>query len=166
MLDKILWLILLTFIPSMELRLSIPVGIYTGKVPIPFIGEIEGFGMDPVTVFLICVIANIFVGPVAYFIWDRIFFIFLKISFIKKIYDFFWNLLHMEKKRAFVEKYGVLGIIFFVGVPLPGSGAWNGALMATLVKIPFKQYMIGNIIGVIIAGILVMAISLGAFAFI
>lgn len=166
MLDKIFWLVLLTFIPSMELRLSIPVGIYTGKVPVPFIGEIEGFGMDPLTVFFICVIANILVGPFAYFVWNQIFYLSLKVKLVKKIYDWFWNVLHMEKKRAFVEKYGVLGIIFFVGVPLPGSGAWNGALMANLVKVPFKQYMIGNIIGVIIAGILVMAISLGLFTFI
>jgi uncharacterized membrane protein len=166
MLDKIFWLVFLTFLPSMELRLSIPVGIYTGSVPLPFFGEIQGFGMDPITVFLICVTTNILLGPIAYFIWDKIFFIFLKIRLIKQIYDWVWKFLQMDKKHAFVEKYGVLGIIFFVGVPLPGSGAWNGALMATLTKLPFKQYMIGNIIGVIIAGILVTIFSLGAFSFI
>jgi uncharacterized membrane protein len=164
MLDKVIWLILLTFIPGFELRLSIPVGLFSGKILVPYLGEIQGFGLDPVTVFIVCVGANIILGPIAYFIWDRVFFIFLKINFIKKIYDWFWNFLGMDKKRAFIEKYGVYGVIFFVGVPLPGSGAWNGALMSSVVKIPFRQYLIGNIIGVIIAGILVMAISLGAFS--
>ena len=42
-----------------------------------------------------------------------------------------------------------------VTVPLPGSGAWNGALISNLVGIDFKKFVIGNTIGVIIAGILV-----------
>ena len=156
MFDKIIWLILLTFIPSMELRLSIPVGLSTAVFDVPFFGQLQGFGMDPLTVILICIGANIVLGPIAYFCWKYAIKLFLFIPIIKKLYDWFAG--KLEPKRPIIEKYGIWGVAFLVGVPLPGSGTWSGAMISSIVDIDFKKFLIGNTIGVIIAGILVTLI--------
>ena len=67
------------------------------------------------------------------------------------------------KKKNLVDKYGILAIIFFVGMPLPGSGSWGGAFSASILKISFRDYFIGNTVGVIIAAAIVTLITLGAF---
>ncbi|MDD3083412.1 MAG: small multi-drug export protein [Candidatus ainarchaeum sp.] len=162
MLSNIFWLVILTFVPTLELRWSIPIGIFSGSINTPF-GVFNGFGMDPLTVFLICVIANMILGPIAYFFATRIVFVFTKIPFIKKLYD--WWCSKLLKKKDFVDKYGVFAIIFFVGMPLPGSGSWGGAFSASILNIKFKDYIIGNTIGVIIAGIIIFLLTIGAFSF-
>ena len=67
----------------------------------------------------------------------------------------------MLRARTNVEKYvdrwGTLGLALFIGVPLPGSGVYSGALGAYLLGFGFAQYMIAATLGVIIAGSLVTA---------
>ena len=162
MIDKIFWVILLTFVPSLESRVSIPVGIYSGTIKTTFF-TFNGFAMDPLTVLIIVILANIILGPIAYFFATRIVGFFTRYGFIKKIYD--WWCSKLMKKKAFVDRYGILAIIFFVGMPLPGSGSWGGAFSASILNIRFRDYFIGNTIGVIIAAILVTFIVLGAFTF-
>ena len=162
MIDKIFWVILLTFVPSLESRVSIPVGIYSGTIKTTFF-TFNGFAMDPLTVLIIVILANIILGPIAYFFATRIVGFFTRYGFIKKIYD--WWCSKLMKKKDFVDKYGILAIIFFVGMPLPGSGSWGGAFSASVLHIKFRDYFIGNTIGVIIAAILVTFIVLGAFSF-
>ncbi len=163
MLLNILWLVLLTFVPTLELRWSIPIGIYSGVIETPFF-TFTGFGMNPVQVLLICILANILLGPIAYFFATRIVFFFTRISFIKKLYD--WWCSKLLKKKDFVDKYGILAIIFFVGMPLPGSGSWGGAFSASILNIRFRDYLIGNTIGVIIAGTIIFLLTMGIFSFI
>ena len=160
MIDKIFWLIVLTFVPSLESRVSIPVGIYSGSINTTFF-TFTGFAMDPLIVFTVVVIANIILGPIAYFFATRIVGFFTKYGFIKKLYD--WWCSKLMKKKDFVDKYGILAIIFFVGMPLPGSGSWGGAFSASILNIKFRDYFIGNTIGVIIAAVIVTLITLGAF---
>ena len=162
MIDKIFWVILLTFVPSLESRVSIPVGIYSGTIKTTFF-TFNGFAMDPLTVLIIVILANIILGPIAYFFATRIVGFFTKYGFIKKIYD--WWCSKLMKKKAFVDRYGILAIIFFVGMPLPGSGSWGGAFSASILNIRFRDYFIGNTIGVIIAAVIVTFITLGAFTF-
>lgn len=163
MFDKILWLILLTFVPGLELRWSIPIGIYDGTLILPIVGDWQGFGMDPLTVFLVVVFSNIILGPIAYFFATRIIQIFTRINIISRLYN--WWMKKLMKKKDLVEKYGVFAIIFFVGLPLPGSGSWGGAFSASVLNISSKDYLIGNTVGVIIAGLIVTALTLGAFSF-
>ena len=161
--EKIVWLVIITFIPSFESRLSIPIGLYAGTTTLPIFGETTGFGLDPLTVFVVVVVANIILGPIAYFSYGWIIKTFTKIKPIGNLYHWFSG--HVESKRHLVKKYGIYAIIFFVAMPLPGSGSWGGAFSARILKIDFKEFMIANIIGVIIAAILVMAIFLGLFSF-
>jgi uncharacterized membrane protein len=161
LINKIILLVLLTFVPTLELRWSIPIGVFSGEISTPFFNFV-GFAMDPVQVFVIVVLANIALGPIAFILADKIVDVFTRINFINKLYG--WWIKKVKKKQAFVDKYGVFAIIFFVGMPLPGSGSWGGAFSAKFLKVSFKNYLIGNTIGVLIAASIVMAISLGTFA--
>lgn len=62
------------------------------------------------------------------------------------------------------ETYGLIGLAIFVAIPLPGTGAWTGALAAWLFGIPFKKAVPAIIAGVIGAGIVVTLITAGALA--
>ena len=79
---------------------------------------------------------------------------------------FFEWLFERTKRRAdLVEKYGAIGLIMFVAIPLPVTGAWTGCIAASLFKIRFRYALIAITLGVLIAGIIVSAVSTGGFAF-
>ena len=108
---------------------------------------------------LFCVLGNILPIP----------FILL---FIKKI--FHWMADHhmskivvkMEEKakknKPKIDKYGQLGLTLFVGIPLPGTGAWTGALVASLFDMDLKRASISIFLGIILAAIIMTAVSYGA----
>jgi uncharacterized membrane protein len=155
MINEILILIGLTLLPFLELRASIPYGILV-------------LGMDWISVFLICVIANIILGPIVYIFLDKVVHLFLRINWIDKCYQKYVERTQ-RRIRPYVEKYGLLGVSIFIGVPLPGSGSYTGALGSYLLGIKFKRFVLANVIGVLIAGVLVTIISLtggGVFNFI
>jgi len=63
--------------------------------------------------------------------------------------------------QKYVDKYGELGVALFIGVPLPGSGVYSGALGAYVIGLKLKKFIIADIIGVLIAGTIVTIISTG-----
>ncbi len=67
-------------------------------------------------------------------------------------------------KSQSVQRYGFWGLLFFVAVPLPGTGVWSGALVATLLNMPFRPAFLAIFIGNFLAGIAVMILSYGAFS--
>ncbi|MBI2134930.1 small multi-drug export protein [Candidatus Woesearchaeota archaeon] len=144
LLSDILIIAAITFIPFLELRASIPYGILVLK-------------MHWLPVFAIASIANIILGPIVYFFLDKLIHIFLRIKFIDKIYQ-----KYVEKTQKnihkYVEKYGELAVAVFIGIPLPGSGSYSGALASYLIGLGYKKFIIANIIGVLIAGIIVTAV--------
>ncbi len=148
--EDILFLIILTLLPGLELRLSIPYGLASG---IPF--EI---------VFPICVITNFFLGIFIFILLQYIEKYLKKISLIKNFYEKI-VLRTREKAHPYVEKYGTIGIGLFIAIPLPGSGTYTGALAAFLLGLNLKEFSVANALGIFIAGILVGLISLGAINF-
>ena len=65
-------------------------------------------------------------------------------------------LLRSQKKiQRVVDKYGELGVAIFIGIPLPGSGVYTGALGSYAIGLKFKKFIIADLIGVTIAGVLV-----------
>ena len=90
--------------------------------------------------------------------------------FIKKI--FHWMADHhmsriverMEEKarknKPKIDRYGALGLILFVGIPLPGTGAWTGTLAASFLNMGFKSTTVSVSLGVIIAGIIMGVVSM------
>ena len=91
--------------------------------------------------------------------------------FIRKIFDWMRNTKLVKlvdkleakgrSKFAEIEKYKPLGLLLFVGVPLPGTGAWTGSLAAALMKMPFKNAMISVIGGSLLADVLMAIFSYG-----
>ena len=62
-------------------------------------------------------------------------------------------------KREQIDKYGYFGLFLFVAIPLPGTGAWTGALIASFLNFKFKDSMIAITGGVISAGIIMSVLS-------
>ncbi len=143
---EIFKMIAITFIPTLELRASIPYGIF-------------GTDYSWSIVFLICVIANIIIGIIIYVFLEWI----IKLICIFKPIENLWNSYTDKTQQRIsksVDKYGEWAVAIFIGIPLPGSGVYTGAVAAFLIGLNFKKFMVANIIGVIIAGILVTIICL------
>jgi uncharacterized membrane protein len=145
-LSEVLQIIILTFFPFLELRASIPYGILATDI-------------HWLLVFIIAVIANIALGIILYLIIDKIIFVVRKIPFINRLYEYV--IIRAQKRiRKYVDRYGDIGVAIFIGIPLPGSGVYTGALGSYLIGLSYKKFFIANIIGVLIAGILVTIITL------
>lgn len=146
MLSSIFWMFLITFIPALELRASIPYGIFGTDVPWYL-------------VFPVCVVANVLVGMLVFGLMGPVFQLFRKWTwFDTKVWP--WLERRQEKLRPYVEKHGEWGVAVFIGVPLPGTGAITGAFGAYLLKLNPKKFLIANVAGVLMAGIAVTAICL------
>ena len=147
MFNKIAYMVFITMLPFLELRASIPYGINVLRMPWP-------------TVFIVCIIANILIGILIYFLLDKFVHLFLRYKIFSKPYNHI--VLKTQKNiQKSVDKYGELGVALFIGVPLPGSGVYSGALGAYVIGLNFKKFIIADIIGVLIAGTIVTIISTG-----
>jgi uncharacterized membrane protein len=162
MIIPILIIILLTFMPLVELRLSIPVGILQGSIHLPYGITLNGLGMNPIIVFVIAVLSNILLGFALFHIWNSLDKR-LRNSFVKKPYTKFMNKSHRKVKK-FVDKYGILGVALFIGIPIPGSGVYAGSLGAFVLGLDRKHFYKATIIGVLIAGILVTLLTVTGMA--
>ena len=163
MLQELLILFFLTFVPALELRASIPLGILAGRVELPFEWYLQGFGLHWSIVFLVCVSANALVGPFAYFMFDKVEHLLLRIPGINRLYK--WKIEKTQKKIApLVQKYGGLGIALFIAVPLPGTGSYSAALGALLIGMKQRLFFWADLVGVILQGIIVTILTLTAGA--
>ena len=75
-----------------------------------------------------------------------------------------WLTAKAEKNRAKIEKYSFFGVCLFVAIPLPITGAWTGSLVASTIGMKFWKALLSCLLGVLIAGAIVTAISYGALA--
>ena len=133
-----LYIILITLLPAIELRGSIPVGIL--------------LGLDIPTVFLVATVVNILLIPVA--------FVFLDV-FWDVMHKFSWFKRYVEKKKKKVNAASFTGLLFFVAIPLPGTGAYTGALITKLFNLDKKTSFVAIALGVACAGLLVTLITTG-----
>ncbi len=146
MLNEALTLIALTLAPFLELRASIPYGIFQTSLSLPVI-------------LAIAIAANIALAPILYLFYRHLIHLFLRIRPISSL----WQRLVVRsqtKIHPYVEKYGVLGLAFFIGIPLPGSGVYTAAIAAYVLGFEFRDFLIASIIGVLIAAAAVTLISL------
>jgi uncharacterized membrane protein len=82
---------------------------------------------------------------------------------------FFYKLASWIRKKADnhkgqIEKYGYIGLILFVGIPLPGTGAWTGCLIASLLGLDRKKSFMCTMVGILIASIIMMILSYGVLS--
>lgn len=135
--------------PLGELRLAIPWGLTQSD-------------LSPVAVYFIAVFGNIIPPVFILLLLPRATKFFnSKSKLIKKFLE--WLFERTRRRTAGkIEKYGPLALILFVAIPLPNTGAWTGSIAAWLFGLPFKKSIIYIFYGILIAGIIVTAITLGA----
>lgn len=115
--------------------------------------------MDPIVSYIVCVIGNIIVIPIALYFLEFIFKVLRKIKFFDKIITKIENKCLSKKEQ--LDKYGYLGLVLFVGIPIPGTGAWTGCFLASLLGMDKKKSFLAAMLGVILASIIMMILSFG-----
>ena len=141
----IIWSIIWSILPISELRGGIPYAIAND--------------VNPFLAYFICVGANILAFPIVFLFLEFLHPLFLKVGIYQKLFDKF--VLRTRKKLdTKIKKYGFWGLMLFVMIPLPVTGAYTGSLAAWLFNIPKKKAFISVVLGVIISGIIVTIISL------
>lgn len=108
--------------------------------------------------FIISFIGNILPVPFILLFLRPITGLLCKIKIFKKFFDWLFN--RTRRKSSMIEKYEELGLMVFVAIPLPGTGAWTGALLAYLMALDFKKSVLFISLGVFTAGILVTSLCL------
>ena len=149
MLQYYLLVFFISMVPVIELRGAIPVGL--------------GLGLEVLPTYLVCVVGNMLPVPVIY-LFARKFLIWgCDKPLIGKICKFF--IVKGEKAgRALEAKAGrglTIALLLFVGIPLPGTGAWTGALVAALLDIRMRHAVPAIFLGVVIAGAIVTVLTYG-----
>lgn len=140
---------LLSMLPIIELR----GGIIAGRA----------LGLDPIPTFIICYIGNIL--PVPFILWlIKGIINWMRESNINLLRKFVkWLDKKVNDKKGQIEKYGFWGLVLFVGIPLPGTGAWTGCLIAAMLNMDKKKSFLAAAIGVVMAGIIMSILSIGIF---
>ena len=151
MLVKYIIVFFVSMVPLIELRGAIPIAV--------------GLGLNKLISFIIAIIGNMIPVPFIYLFARKI----LEWGKDKKVIGkfFTWCLNKGERGGQKLEAKAGKGLYWalflFVGVPLPGTGAWTGALAASMLKLDFKKTVLAVIAGVFLAGLIMMAISFGLF---
>lgn len=109
--------------------------------------------------FLITFVGNIIPIPFILLFINKIFDLLKKVPKVNKL--IFWLEEKTLKKKGQIEKYGVWGLLIFVAIPLPGTGGWTGALLASLLHIDIKKAFPIISIGVLIAGVIMSLVAYG-----
>lgn len=140
-----------SMVPLIELRGAIPIAV--------------GLGLNKLISFVIAIIGNMLPVPIIYLFARKV----LEWGKDKKVIGkfFTWCLNKGERGGQKLEAKAGKGLYWalflFVGIPLPGTGAWTGTLAASMLKLDFKQTVMAVMCGVLLAGLIMMAVSFGLF---
>lgn len=152
MIKNYIIIFLISMVPLIELRGAIPV---SQAMQLPIIPS-----------YIVCILGNMIPVPIIYLFARKV----LEWGQNKKIISGIC-LFFLEKGTKAGEKLqskagrGIfLALLLFVGIPLPGTGAWTGTLAASFLNMKFKQTVIAVMLGVLLAGLIMMAGSLGLFS--
>ncbi len=151
MFNKYLWVFIVSMVPLIELRGAIPIS--------------QGLGLPLLPSYIVAVIGNMVPVPFIFFFARKVLEWGAGKPVIGKIFTFF---LEKGKKGGdkLQEKAGrglFVALLLFVGIPLPGTGAWTGTLAASILDMDFKSSVIAVMLGVLLAGIIMGAVSMGLF---
>ena len=148
---KYFWVFLIAMVPLIEIRGAIPYGV--------------GFGLPLVPSILVAVLGNMLPVPFIFLFARRV----LEWGKDKKVIGpfFKWCLEKGEKGGRKLEAKAGKGLYWalflFVGIPLPGTGAWTGTLADSILNMDFKKSSLAVMAGVVLAGAIMLAASLGVF---
>ena len=149
MLKKYLFVFLVSMVPLIELRGGVPFAV--------------GMGLDYYKALVVCVIGNMLPVPVIYFFARKVLLWGCDKKYIGKFFSYC-----IEKGehggQKLVNKAGrgglFVALMLFVGIPLPGTGAWTGTLAASFLNMGFKSTVASVSMGVVMAGIIMGVVSM------
>lgn len=152
---KYLLVFFVSMVPLIELRGAVPIGLS------PLLGE----ALPLIPLYTVCILGNMLPVPVIFFFARKVLIWGADKKFIGKFFTF--CLEKGEKGGQKLQEKAGRGLYFalflFVGIPLPGTGAWTGTLAASFLNMDFKKSIIAIMAGVVLAGIIMGIASFGAF---
>lgn len=115
--------------------------------------------LNPILSFIICFIGNLLPVPLILKFITPLFDKLKKTKHLKKLVEKLEN--KANNKKDSIEKKEFVGLLLFVGIPLPGTGAWTGSLIASMINMNKKKAFIATVCGVLLAGIIMSIFSYG-----
>ena len=138
MLKKYLMIFLVSMVPLIELRGAVPIAV--------------GMNLPLLPSYIICILGNMLPVPIIFF-------------FARKVLE--WGadkpVIGGQKLQEKAGRGLFVALLLFVGIPLPGTGAWTGTLAASLLDMDFKSSVIAVMCGVVLAGVIMGLLSMGVF---
>ncbi len=138
--DKIIHALILSLLPISELRGGIPYAV--------------AHDINLVTAFFLCVASNMLVIPIMYIFLETVHKIFYKVKIYRIIFDKYVDRTRKKAEKN-VARFGYWGIMLFVAIPLPVTGAYTGTTAAWLLKLQKRKSFWYLALGVVIAGVIV-----------
>ena len=136
--------LLLTLVPWIELRGSIPLSI--------------AVGLDPFFVLIAAIVLNI---ALFFPLWFCLELLYNKISHKRTVR---WAARHALKRKATIEKWGMPGLAILVAIPAPFTGVWTATILAWLLRMPPRPALVAIATGVVIAATIVFLLTMGALS--
>lgn len=152
MFKKYFSIFLISMVPIIELRGAIPVS--------------QKLGLPVLQSFIVCIIGNMIPVPFIYLFARKILIWGADKKFIGKFFTFCLKKGEKGGKKL-QEKAGrglFVALLLFVGIPLPGTGAWTGTLAASILDMDFKSTVLAAMLGVLLAGVIMMTVSFLGFS--
>ena len=151
MFTKFLTVFLVSMLPLAELRVAVPLAV--------------GMKLPLAASYIICIIGNMIPVPFIYFFARKILIWGKDKPVVGKFFS--WCLEKGEKGGKKLQDTAGKGLfvalLLFVGIPLPGTGAWTGTLAASILDMDFKSSVLAVMLGVLLAGIIMALASMGLF---
>ncbi|MCD8073769.1 MAG: small multi-drug export protein [Lachnospiraceae bacterium] len=140
---------LISMLPLIELRGAIPYGVL--------------FGLPTIPTYIVAIIGNMLPVPIIYLFARRVLVWGQDKPLIGKLFTFFLEKGEKggQKLQAKAGRGLFVALLLFVGIPLPGTGAWTGTLAASILKMDFKSTILAVILGVLLAGVIMGLASNG-----
>lgn len=150
MLKKYILCFLVSMVPLIELRGGVPIAV--------------GMGLPYWPSLIVCVVANMLPVPIIYFFARKVLLWGKDKRYIGKFFTFCLEKGERggQKLKAKAGRRGLfIALLLFVGIPLPGTGAWTGSLIAALLDIPKKKSIPAILVGIVIATVIMSFVSYG-----
>ena len=142
---KLLMTFVMSMVPVVELRGAIPLGVAAG--------------LHPAVAAVTAMIGNMVPVPFILLLLRKVFALLRRVSWLGPRIDALEKRAHLKGRK--VKKYRTFGLVLLVAIPLPGTGAWTGALVADVLDIRMRTALPAITVGVIIAGCITTAVTCG-----
>lgn len=140
MINELAKVFFLSAVPVIEQRGAIPMGIFLNKI-------------DPTTVFIVSLLGSLLPAPFILLFFKRVYDWMHTKDFFKGFMNFLDKKLNKNSEKLVL--YKEIGLILFIGIPLPGTGIWTGTMVASFLKLDFKKSMLCAFLGGLISAALI-----------